>query len=305
MPGIRSLLQVFFILLFTLSVIQAGHVLAASGITGVFISSKIRPYIEALDGLRSKTHRELRVVYLDENLELAKHYLKKGGVEAAVAIGPEAAKLIYSDEFRVPIKMAVMTLDLKKLLPGSDPCGIDLRVPISFQILQIAERLGREKNLAILYNPQENSDIIRQASNACRKAGLNFIPLPVNGPDEIIGNLTPHMDKIDVLLFIPDSTVISEKVVRHLTKEALLKGAAVAGYNHFFYETGALLAFTIDYRKVGAEAAVLLEEFLNGYKCRLLPPPVKIEWNKKAFEILKSKKPEKWANIPGGRPDGR
>ena len=300
MPEIRPLFQVFFILLSALNILQTGSALAGSRPVGCFVSSKIRPYLEALDGFKGGMDREIQVLYLDENLELARHYLKKGGLEAAVAIGPEAVRLIYSPGADVPVKMAIMTLDIKKLVPGSRPCGIDLRVPISFQISEIARTLGPGKNLAILYNPRENSGIIREASKACTETGLKFTPLPVTGPDEIMKVLRPVMNQINILLFIPDSTVISEKVVRHLTKEALMKGTAVAGYNHFFYETGALLSFTIDYRQVGMEGAKLLQEFFREQRCSLVPPPVKTEWNKRVFEILRERDPARWSKIPGG-----
>ncbi len=303
MPGNRPYIKVFFGILLLL-VSHTGFAFGDPVVTGVFVSSRIRPYIEALDGLKTTANVELIVVYLDENLELAKHYLKKGEIEAAVAIGPEAAKLIYSPKFQVPIKMAIMTLDLKKLLPGNDPCGIDLRVPISFQVYQIAQRLGQGKTLAILYNPKENSDIIHQAQDACNQVGLRFTPLSVSGSDEIMRKLRPEIDQIDILLFIPDSTVISEKIVRHLTKAALIKGIAVVGYNHFFFETGAVMAFTIDYKNVGIEGAKLLAKFLQGEKCRLLPPPVKVEWNTKVFQFLREKHPERWNNIPGGHGRG-
>ncbi len=304
MPGNRPNLKILLLIFALFLLLAADSLPARAGMTGLFVSSKIRPYVEALDGFRSQTQREFIVVYLDENPELARHYLKTGQLDTAVAIGPEAAKLIYSDGVKVPVKMVIMTLDIKKLLPWADPCGIDLRVPISFQVTEIVARLGRGKRLAIIYNPGENSDIIREASEACRKAGLNFTPLPVEGSDEIMKRLAPKIDHIDLLLFIPDSTVISEKVVTHLTKEALLKAVGVIGYNHFFYETGALMAFTIDYRMVGIKGAQLLEGLLGGQTCRLLPPPVKIEWNEKVFRLLGARKPGRWSGIREGQVHG-
>ncbi len=293
---VLRILSISFVLL---SVFQAGPVLCASEPVGIFVSSRIRPYIEALDGIQSKTNFTTQVVYLDENPELARHYLKNGGLSAAVAIGPEATKLIYQKEFHIPVKMAIMTLDIEKLVKGTRPCGIDLRVPIAFQISRIAYRLGTGRTLAILYNPQENSDIIAQASKACEEYGLNFIPLAVSGTDEILKKLKPNMNKIEIILFIPDSTVISEKIVTHLTKEALLNGIAVVGYNHFFFEIGALLAFIIDYREVGIKGAELLDDFIRKHSCFMTSPPVKTEWNQKVLRILKERHHDRWADIPG------
>ena len=304
MQVIKHLLKPCLVLSLFLSMFVSEDIWAGSGLTGVFVSSKIRPYLEALEGFKNTSDRELLVLYLDENPELARHYLLKGELDAAVAIGPEAAKLIYSTKSPVAVRMVIMTLDIKKLLPNIDPCGIDLRLPISYQITRIAYRLGRNRSLAIIFNPEENSDITAAARLACKKNGLSFIPLPVTGTDEIMKKLRPEIKNIDILLFIPDSTVISEKIVTHLIKEAIFNGIAAVGYNHFFYETGALMAFTIDYKKTGADGARLLEEISKG-RCRLLPPPVTEEWNSKVIKILRSKRPDRWKEIPGGAADDR
>ena len=92
---------------------------------------------------------------------------------------------------------------------------------------------------------------------------------------------------MNTLLFIPDSTVISEALLSHLVKEALLHRIAVVGYNHFFMEIGAVLAFKIDYKGVGALGAKLAGKVVSGSSCRLHSPPFEVEWNQKAWDAVR------------------
>jgi len=286
-----------FLCLVLLVSLCAGTASPGEGPVGIYLSSKIRPYLEALEGFKSRLGLEYQVFDMEENAELGRHYLNSGKLKAAVAIGTEAARLIYSDKSKTSARMAIMALDLERLLGRSDICGIDLRVPISFELFEIRERLGPGRTVAILYNEEENSEIIKEAQSAASGLGISVRPIPVSTPSQIMTRLGPGMASIDLILFIPDSIVITEKIVRHITKEALLKGVAVAGYNHFFYEIGALISFTIDYQKIGREGAEVLEDLLNRGQCRLLPPHADVEWNQKAFDILRKARPGNWRGI--------
>ncbi len=259
----------------------------------IFLSSKIRPYIEALNGLEQVINNDFQVFDLSQNLPLAKHYAENGDFAAAIAIGPEATKLIFNHS-NIPIKISIMTLDIKKLLNKQTVCGIDLRIPIEKQLRIIKSYLGPNRNIAILYNLKENQDVINRAQKASKELKLNLIPIVVNNSSEIMTKLNPILSKLDLILFIPDSVVISEKIITHITKKALLAGVAIGGYNSFFYEIGGLICFVIDYKKIGQEAARLLNLALKDNLCLLHSPQINVLWNSKVFEILKKIKPDKW-----------
>jgi len=264
---------------------------------GIFLSSKIRPYMQALHGLEDELDFDYQVFDLSENYELARHYAQSRRFQTCVAIGPEAIKLLYRYGSAIPNKLAIMALDLEKLVGNHILCGIDLRVPISFQLEIIKEKFGPGRKIAILYNKTENGDLIQRALKFATEKKLILEPLEVKDPSQIMERLGMILNQIDIILFIPDSVVISEKIVSHITKTALLKGVAVCGFNRFFYETGALLSFIIDYEEVGRQAAKLVEKLVRKHICIFTPPKVKLLWNRRALKILIKTRPEKWKDL--------
>ena len=252
----------------------------------VIVSSQIRPYVLALEGLRSKFQKPLTIYYLNSNPELIRHHLSQKRYDLLIAIGPEASILVWSTLDPDDKKIALMVLDQQKLLADPELCGVDLRIPIKDQINLIKQRLGDKRKIGILYNPLENRELIERAQKEGAELGISVIPLPVHRRHEITKVLSSAYQNIDTLLFIPDSTVISMALLSHLAKDALLHGIAVVGYNHFFVEIGAVLAFNINYEKVGILGAKLAEDILSGSQCGLSSPPFEVEWNEKAWKKI-------------------
>ena len=252
----------------------------------VIVSSQIRPYVMALEGLRSGLQQPLTIYYLNSNPELIRHHLSQKRYDLLIAIGPEASILAWSTLDPDDKKIALMVLDQQKLLADPKPCGVDLRIPFKDQINLIKQRLGDKRKIGILYNPAENREWIEQAQKEGSDLGISVIPLMVHKRNEIIKVLSSAYQDIDTLLFIPDSTVISMALLSHLVKDALLHGIAVVGYNHFFVEIGAVLAFNINYEKVGILGAKLARDILSGSQCWLSPPPFEVEWNEKAWKKI-------------------
>ncbi|OPL16938.1 MAG: hypothetical protein AVO38_07105 [delta proteobacterium ML8_D] len=252
----------------------------------VIVSSQIRPYVMALEGLRSSLQQPLKIYYLNLNPELIRHNLSQERYDLLIAIGPEASVLAWSTLNPDDKKIALMVLDQQKLLEDPEPCGVDLRIPIKEQIKLIKERLGDRRKIGILYNPAENREWVEKAQKHGSDLGVSVIPLPVHSRHEITKVLSSAYQKIDTLFFIPDSTVISMALLSHLVKDALLHGIAVVGYNHFFMEIGAVLAFNIDYEKVGILGAEMARDVLSGSECSLSPPPFELEWSEKVWKKI-------------------
>lgn len=254
--------------------------------TAVIVSSEIRPYLSALEGLRAELDVQMSVYSLQSNPELVRRRLADEDFDLVISIGPEASKVVWETPGWQRLRMALMVLDPVKLLDDPHLCGVDLRIPMQEQIRAIAQRFGTGRTVGILYNPQDNEEWVERARSAGSDLGITVTPLPVAGRKDVPRTLGAAFGAIDTLLFIPDATVISETLVAHLVKEALLQGIAVIGYNHFFVEAGAVMALSIDYKEVGILGARLAREILANGNCRLHAPPYKIEWNEKAWKLV-------------------
>ena len=282
-----SLIQaLFFLCLYCLAYLPSAAA-ADDGEVAVIVSSRIRPFVQALDGFCSGFSQPVTISYVDSNPELVKHKLAKNQFALLVAIGPDAAKIVWADSKADTPKMALMVLDPKELLGNTPLCGIHLRVSASDQFRLLIDRMGPGRKVGIMYNPLENEKWMASAGNSAKDADITLAPLAVTRKQDVVRILSSSVKQIDTLLFIPDSTVISETMVRHIIKKCLLNQIAVVGYNNFFLEAGAVMSFTINYEKVGTMGSKLAEDILTGVDCKLTPPPFEVQWNQKVWDFIR------------------
>ncbi len=265
----------------------------------VVVSSQIRPYILALDGLRSKLDYPVTVYYMTTNPEIVKRGLEQRNFDLIVAIGPNAARLVWEIHSPHTSKIALMVLDLKNFLRPLTPCGIDLRIPLVQELQAISARFKNNQRIGIPFSQPENRLLVDQAIGAADEFNIRVLPIPIENVHDVFLDLARMYNQIDILLCIPDRIFISEAIVTHLIKECLLHGVAVVGYNHFFIESGALMAFTIDYKLVGTKGAELIRQIMAGKSCRVYTPPFKLEWNERVWNTLKRIRSEAITTHPG------
>lgn len=252
----------------------------------VIISSQIRPYVAALNGFKHAFKKsDLEVLDLSKNPEFVRYTLSKEKFDLYIAIGPKATKLLWEIN-PSGIKLTLMVLDPETIIQKKSACGIKLRIPLKEQLAALKEKISPIKGVGILYTPGENSLLISQAYEAAQNLSISLKAYPVNNAPDIKKTLSKLYQECDTLLFIPDPTVISEPMINFLIKDALLHGVASVGYNRFFYEAGAVMAFVVDYEKLGILAAEMANKALENGDCTLAPPPYEILWNEKAWRFL-------------------
>lgn len=261
-------------------------VMAGEPELAVVVSSHIRPFVQAMNGFRSKMSEPMVLSYVDSNPELVRHRLLSGRFELVIAIGPAAARMVCKDTSAQARKLYLMVLDPWELLGRSALCGVHLRISPLQQFRMITERMGPGRRVGVLYNPAENGQWIVNASAVAPIAHVSLVPVKVGKREDVSQAFSDAARTIDTLLFIPDSTVISEAMVTYLVKNALLKGIAPVGYNRFFLETGSVMAFVIDYEKCGEVGAGVAMDILAGRSCSMLPPPFEVGWNRNAWELV-------------------
>ncbi len=287
MPKLSPYIKVL-ILLYLFS--PAFPTAAAEEEVAIIVSSQIKPFVQALEGFRRGFPQPVTISYVDSNPMLIRHNLATEQYALIVSIGPEAAKIAWSSAADDIPKIVLMVLDPHELLDTNNSlCGVHLRVPTSDQLRLLSEKMGRGRKVGIIYNPQENNQWMADAGNSALEAGLTLVPLEVSRKQDIEKVLTAALEQIDTLLFIPDSTVISETMVRYIIKKCLLNKIAVVGYNNFFIEAGAVMALTINYMDVGSIGAQLAERILTEGCTTLLPPLFEVQWNQKAWDFIQGK----------------
>ena len=260
----------------------------------VLISREITPYIQMVNGFETHLRgRKVRRFFLDAqgrpySLVASTPDLKPESYAALVAVGPEALRYLQSRAWNVPLFYAMILNPENVIDPDlPPPCGVSLNLPVQAQIQAIKKAIPPIRRLGVLFDPANNAPWFDKARKIAANMHIELLPLQVEfrqGRISIIGNYA----SLDALLFIPDKSVISKAIIRHVIKQAAARGVPVVGYNSFFYTSGAAVVFIIDYTQVGEQTASLVKQTLEGKFCAgSIPPNFAVRVNPIVFESLK------------------
>ncbi|MBL7177917.1 MAG: hypothetical protein ISS66_19010 [Desulfobacteraceae bacterium] len=270
----------------------------------IVVSKNIRPYLDAVEGFESglanKAGIKTRVFNLEklDNKGRVELFRGPGVKEFAlfVAVGPEAALSVWKGIGREGAsRIYFMVLNPEKVVGSKKgDCGISLNIPVQTQIKMIGRGLPSVRRLGLLYDPEINSEFFRKAADAASFLDLTVIPLRVSSKKDIPLVLRRGWKDLDALWLIPDRTVISESIVNYLIKEAFLRKVPVVGYNRFFYEAGAALAFVFNYKELGQQCAQKALKILSGEDCYDTPPLFHVWINEGVAEKLGLRRTDKY-----------
>ena len=195
-----------------------------------------------------------------------------------IAIGPQAAFAMAAEKGAVP-RLFCMILNPDKVLGKTENFpGISLNIPPALQMQKIGEALPGRRRICVFYTRQANQATVDMLSAEAKKNGLVLEPCPVSSAGQISAALAAKDFAADALLIIPDELLGSTKIVEYIIKESLQKKIPVIGYNSWFAKNGAVLAFAVDYKSIGLQAASLARQLLaGGSPAAGVQPPAKIK----------------------------
>jgi putative tryptophan/tyrosine transport system substrate-binding protein len=269
----------------------------------ILVSQSIRPYIEAVEGmsvvLAESARTKVQVYSLEKfkgkSQDVLIQKLSGEKFDLFVAVGPEAVR--FAREEPVLGKTAWLYSMILNPPRGSGQaetaCGVPLDIPAQRQLEVIDQGFRTIKRLGLLYDPRYNSEFFMKAATEAPSLDLKIVPLKVSSKKDIPVVLKQNWENIDALWLIPDQTVISESIVQYIIKEALFKKIPVIGYNRFFYESGAALAFVFDYEELGRQTGRLAANMLMGKACEKEAPVFHAWLNLRVIDKLGITVPEK------------
>lgn len=263
----------------------------------IIVSQNIRPYVEAADAMRNALAEQL-----DTDIEVIGLYRYKGNARQSLAdrlgdpdapglnisVGPEATAFLWEEiDAGAGRKFYSIVLNPEKISPLVDPdCGISLNIPPRMQLDKIRESLPGMHRVALFHDPEVNADFFAKASQAAFRQGMWLVPAMVASKKEIPETLSAMLPVVDCIWLIPDRTVISESIAQYIIKQSVLKGVPVIGYNQFFYDSGAAVAFVFDYAALGRQTARMVAGAWREGRCSARVPEFKVWLNRSVYEKL-------------------
>lgn len=263
----------------------------------LFVSKNIRPYVEAVDGLHGQLDAlidaDVEIIMLDRYSEKARadltdRFIKDSDVDLVVAIGPEAADFVcVAFQAAAFPKIYSIILNPEKVINDIETVtGISLNIPPADQLNAIRQGLSSVQRVGIFYDPVYNSDFYAKAAEAAFEINVDLVPMIVSSKKDIPFLLEECWDSIDCVWLIPDRTVISESIAQHIIKQAVLKKVPVVGYNQFFYDSGAAMAFVFDYKNLGRQSAGQVADVLRQKAFESRVPVFNVWLNETVLEKL-------------------
>lgn len=274
------------------------HADTASAKCTILISMKIKPYLQAAEGIKEAFDKieniDTEIFFLEDVEKSWKNdktlFAMDHPNRSIIAVGPEAVTFLSSNFFdKSIVKVFTMVSNSFPLISkkASSLCGLFLEVNAENQISWIAKVLPQVKSLGILYDKEYNMEYIFQAEKTGKNAGIKIKPLMVSSKDEVPEILRKNWRQLDGLLLIPDATVISASLVKDIIKDGISHNVPVIGYNRFFSQSGALMSFMYDYHKIGTETAILVKKLLfDNRECSSRAADFKIIINRNISKYL-------------------
>jgi ABC-type uncharacterized transport system substrate-binding protein len=242
--------------------------LCAEPSISVILSREMIPYQTALKGIKSEIQgfriTELSLEEKGSSEERLLGFLQEAHPELIVAVGPEAAYLVKDLEFSAP-RIFTMILNPEKLFKEAPPFpGVSINHPPSRVMAGLRAALPERKKVGIFSSPDASAPLVAQYAEAGQENGLSVLSFPINSITDLRATLQSEQFAPEVVLFVPDPTIIKEKIVSYLIQECLFRNIPTVGFNAWFARSGALMGFYLDFRDIGEQTGELALSVLAG-----------------------------------------
>ncbi len=237
-------------------------------------NSNDEPYQLAINGFKSQFPATTKIKFTEVSLEQAKagqQDIKLTKPDLIYALGAESAEWASLQTSTIPI---VATLVLKNDIfkKSKNITGINLSYPLKTQFQWLKKFFSQQKTVAILYNPKENDATIQIAREISQQNGFKLSSIAVDSPKELPFALEQLASNIDILLAIPDDTVMSVNTAKEVLLASFRNKVPLVGLSDNWVKSGAFYALSWDYDDLGHQCAVMAQKLLAGSAIANVPP---------------------------------
>jgi putative ABC transport system substrate-binding protein len=242
-------------------------------------SQEAEPYEAALAGFREALGRDPRRPRLEviplrgeaAAAEAAVNQARRAPASLIFALGTLAARAAVRQAPEVPI-VAGMILSADDLKGTANATGVVLEFPAETELRWLRKLLPQQRNVAVLYNTEENQARLRGAGPAAKELGLALQPRRLESPRDLPDALESLASEADVLWGITDSMVLNPQTAQPILLFSLRNRIPFVGLSLTWVKAGALYALDRDYHDIGRQCGELALRVLQGEAPASIPP---------------------------------
>jgi len=194
---------------------------------------------------------------------IARQIAHDDNIAAIFALGSLAAQALGKAEKNRPIVIAAVS-DPEAIMPdkSTNICGLSDALDTDYQISAILDLLPQTKRISLLYSPHEtnSASVVKKLETSMLKHHIKTELIGVYEPQQVASASLKACQTSDVLLIPLDNQLAASMpaVIKATKQESCVVILSDSALIHH----GAALAFGVDYKKIGREAAVLMSNIL-------------------------------------------
>ena len=207
------------------------------------------------------------------------------------SLGSKAATIAQSTFPDIPV-LATMILQEKTLDNKANKNVILVQFSVEVQLQWLQKFLPHVRRVGILYNPDQNSQWIKEAEKFSQGKNIEIVPFAINSAKELKAGLKYISRNADALLAIPDQTVYSGKTAKEVLLFSYRNRIPFIGLSASWVKAGALYSLGVDYQDLGRQAAELANNVLAGKsvgKTSVYPEKIIYTLNSRTIDHLRLK----------------
>lgn len=222
-----------------------------------------RSYFHAFsNALTSGMDQDLNDIRVVDTAKVGALVITAESYRCIVTVGNEAARELSAKPLPVPLLHALVTeTSANEIAQRSNGqffrAFLLIDQPISRLILLASKSMPERTKLGVIYGPHSRlyrNEVRRQADTA----GLRLTEKDISEPGQLSGVMSSFDGSSDMLLILPDPTVVNEGTAKTLILGAYLGNLPLIGYSHALVKAGALMSVYSSPEQLGAQAAELV-----------------------------------------------
>lgn len=174
-----------------------------------------------------------------------------------VAIGPKSANAARQAAPRVPLVYCMVPRPENYALSGPRVLGVRLERSYATQLEALKAMAPGVRRVAVVHDPERGARTLQEARLAAAQVDLLLVPVAVRAPHEAAAALEKGASEADALWMVSDPTVLNLQTFEAMLAFAAARKLPFFALNSSFVERGALLAFTVDYGRLGRQVGRL------------------------------------------------
>jgi putative tryptophan/tyrosine transport system substrate-binding protein len=248
--------------------IALGLLMPATGLAAAVAlieSGPLAPYEQATAAFKAAYAEPVTAFMLDERDPAG--LMRR--VEAArptviVAVGLKAALFARDNLPRIPLVFCVVPNYERFDLTGGSITGVSADVPPERDLAALQRALPGVKRVGLLFGRTSGAALARRAHAAADAAGIALVEAPVADLSDVQRVATDLAGRVDALWLPADPTVATPEVFRALLSLSLAQHKPLLVFSESLVRSGALVAVSLDYAWMGAQAAGVVRRIRSG-----------------------------------------